>query len=217
MRERVLVAGLGRFGLGVARKMLDLGHEVCGVDRDPALVAEAQDELTLTLVADLTDPEAVREVVGAAHYNLAVVAIGTDLESSLQAALHLREAGVPKIVAKALSPTHGKLLTAIGVNRVVYPEQEAGERLALELGMRGVIRALPMTAGLEVAEAIAPDSLVGKTLSELAIRQRYGVTVLIIQRGDQVIAPPGADTEIRAGDTLMLLGRPRDLQRLLKR
>jgi trk system potassium uptake protein TrkA len=215
--DRILVAGLGRFGQAVARKMMELGHEVCGVDIDAHLVAQLQHELTMALVADLTDQEAVQEIVGAQNYDLAVVAIGTGLEASMRTALYLREAGVPKIVAKATSPTHGRLLEAIKVDRVVYPEREAGEQLALELGRKRVIRSLKLAAGLEVVEAEPPASLVGKTLSVLALRPRYGVTVLTIERGEDCLTNVGPDTEIRAGDKLMLLGQSKDLARLLER
>lgn len=217
MAKSVLVVGLGRFGMAVARKMKELGHEVCGVDRDENIVNRAQGDLDLALVADVSDQAVVHEIIGAANYDLAIVAIGSDIDSSLLASLYLKEAGVPRIVAKATTPSQGKLLEAIRVDRVVYPEREAGEQLALELGRRHVHRSILVDAELEV-EVIEPlADWVGHTLAELRLRNRYDVTVLAVKRGGKMIAPAGPDTFIQRDDTLMVIGKPKDLERMLDR
>ncbi|HYG59744.1 MAG TPA: TrkA family potassium uptake protein [Symbiobacteriaceae bacterium] len=215
MAERILVAGLGVFGRAVAAKLTELGHSVCGVDQDQELVDRAQDDITVVLRANLADEDAVREIVGAKHYDAAVLAIGNDLESSLQAALHLREAGIPQIVARAVNATHEKLLKAVGVDRVIYPEKEAGEQLALQIGRKRVLRTIPLAGKAEIVEATAPERVAGKTLAELSLRGRYGITVVTIERGNRVIAPVGPETGIEVGDKLMLLGLPKDIQDFL--
>lgn len=211
----VLVVGLGRFGTAVAEAMMALGHEVCGVDTERPLVDKLKDRLTLCLQADLSDPDAVAQVVGHGNFDVAVVAIGTDLESSLLVSLNLRKAGIPRVISKAIDATHGELLQAIGVHRVVYPEREAGERLAMEIGIRGLTQVVPLGHGLELVEVQAPSAFHGKSLKELDLRARHGVTVAAIRRGTETIQYPGPDARIGSGDVLMMLGRPEHLQNLL--
>lgn len=211
----VLVVGLGRFGTAVAETMMQLGHEVCGVDVDRNLVERMKDRITLCLQADMSDPDVVARVVGKGNFDVAVVAIGTHLESSLLVSLNLRKAGIPKVISKALGATHAELLAAVGVHRVVYPEREAGERLAMEIGIRGLTHVVPLGRDLELAEVQAPAPFHGKSLAELNLRARFGVTVVAIRRGVDLVQYPGPDDRIWSGDELMVLGKPPDLAKLL--
>lgn len=198
-----LVIGLGRFGGALAGTLAELGYEVLGVDADERLVQHFADVLTHVVQCDATDLDAMRQI-GAAEFDSAVVAIG-DIEASVLSTSVLLDLGVRRIVAKAVTAAHGKILGRVGAHRVVFPERDMGVRVAHTLSGR-TIDYIQLDPGFALVEVEAPRAIVGKTLAEAEVRRRYGITVVCFkpQGGTFTYATP--DTVVKDGDVLVVAG-----------
>jgi len=135
-----------------------------------------------------------------------VVSIGVNVEASILVTVLLMNRGVKEVVAKAINPLHGEVLKRLGVSRVVYPEMEMAVKLARSLLITGVLEEIPFAPGYSIFEIKAPASLVGRSLRELDLRRRYGVNVLVIKRGEELVVNPSADERISESDVLLVLG-----------
>lgn len=200
--EQFLVIGLGRFGGALAETLAELGRDVLGVDLDEKLVQRYADQLTHVVQCDTTDPEAMAQI-GAAEFRTAVVAIGTDMEASILTTALLSDLGVPRIVAKAITAAHGKILERVGAHRVIFPERDMGIRVGHTLTGRA-LDYFQLDPGFALVEATAPREIVGKTLAEAEVRRRYGITVVCIKPvgGSFTYATP--DTVVQGGDVLVV-------------
>ena len=204
--DNVVVVGLGRFGGQVAASLVNLGHEVLGIDSDAHIVQDWSDRLTQVVEADATDTEALRQL-GVQDFARAVVGIGTNLEASVLTVLTLAEVGVPEIWAKAISVKHGKILSSVGARHVVYPEAEMGERVAHLITGR-MLDYIEFDDGFAIAKVRAPQEAVGRTLADIGLRSKWGVTVVGVKLPGQdftyarpeTVVPPGC-LLIVAGDT----------------
>jgi trk system potassium uptake protein TrkA len=205
--DPVLVIGLGRFGSELATQLVELGHEVLGVDADPTLVQRHSRVLTQTVEADATDP-LVLEQLGAADFPCAVVGIGTGIEASVLTVTALSDLGIPNIWAKAISEPHARILERVGAHHVVSPESEMGRRVA-HLVTGRIIEYLELDPGFALVETTTPAELVGKTLTEVSLRSRYGLTVVCIKPAGGSFTYATADTRLGAGDTLLVAGETR--------
>jgi trk system potassium uptake protein TrkA len=199
-----LVIGLGRFGGGLAETLVDLGHDVLGVDRDSKLVQGYAGRLTHVVEADSTDAEAMRQL-GAPEFSTAVVAIGTDMEASILSTAVLTDLAVPRIVAKAITAQHGEILRRVGAHRVIFPERDMGVRVGHSLA-GAMIDYFELDPGFALVETRAPKELVGKSLAEAEVRRRFGITVVCIkpEGGSFTYATP--DTVVQNGDLLVVAG-----------
>lgn len=202
-----IVIGLGRFGGGLAGTLVELGHDVLGVDSDPKLVQAFANRLTHVVEADSTDIDALRQV-GAGDFGTAVVAIGTDVEASILTTAVLVDLNVARIVAKAVTEPHGKILERVGAHRVVFPERDMGVRVGHSLA-GAMIDYFQLDPGFALVETEAPRELLGKTLAQAEVRRRYGITVVCIkpQGGSFTYATP--DTVVQEGDVLVVAGETR--------
>lgn len=210
-RRQFAVIGLGRFGSAMATTLAELGHDVIGVDGDAERVRALADTITQAVELDATDERALRSV-GIQDVDVAVVSIGENIESSLLVVMQLRELGVKTIVAKAVTPLHGKILEKLGVSRVIFPEREMAVRIAHGLVMPNVIDYIELSRDFSIVELPAPEMFVGRTLKQLELRPKYGLTLIAIKRRSSPTGPvvtniaPAADDVIRTGDVLSLLG-----------
>jgi trk system potassium uptake protein len=205
--DPVLVIGLGRFGSALATQLVELGHEVLGVDADPTLVQRHSRVLTQTVEADTTDP-LVLEQLGAADFPCAVVGIGTGIEASVLTVAALSDLGIANIWAKAISEPHARILERVGAHHVVSPESEMGRRVA-HLVTGRIIEYLELDPGFALVETTTPAELVGRTLTEVSLRSRYGLTVVCIKPAGGSFTYATADTRLGAGDTLLVAGETR--------
>jgi trk system potassium uptake protein TrkA len=204
------VIGLGRFGYHVARTLAQGGAEVIACDVDEEKVREVSEYVSLAYVLDATDAKALKES-GIANVDTAVVSIGENIEASILIVVQLKELGVKEIVAKAVNLLHGKVLEKLGVDRVVYPEKEMAIRVAHSLLVGEFIEEIPIGEKHSLFELKAFDFMLGKTLRELDIRRRFGVSVLAIKRGENLIVNPMGDEKILPGDILVVLGTTEQL------
>jgi len=206
----VIVIGLGRFGTSMARTLETLGSEVLGVDARPDRVADLRDELTHVAEADTTDVRAL-EQLGAADFDRAVVAIGGAMESSILTTAALVDLGIGDIWAKAMTEQHARILELVGAHHVVFPEAQMGERVAHLVAGR-MLDFLPLDAGFALVEATAPESMTGRTLGEIGVRAKYGVTVVCVKPvgGRFTYATP--DTVLGPGDLIVVAGETDDAE-----
>ncbi|HYF79758.1 MAG TPA: TrkA family potassium uptake protein [Symbiobacteriaceae bacterium] len=213
MRKRYAVIGLGRFGASVAKTLTEMGQYVLAVDTDQDLVDSLSSRIQRVVRADTTDPAALR-ALRIAEYDTVVVAIGDDVEASVITCLNCKDAGVRSIVAKAQDDAHGRVLERLGVDRVVYPQRDMGARVAHNISAGGLIDFVRLSDQYGMAELEAPEVLVGQTLGESDMRNRYGLNVMAIKRGNRVTVSPGADERVAAGDILVVIGEAGGISRL---
>lgn len=202
--QQFLVIGLGRFGGAVATTLVELGHEVLGVDVNAKLVQAHRDDLTHVVEADTTELETMRQL-GAAEFGTAIVAIGTEVEASILTTAVLADLGVPRIVAKAVSEPHGRILERVGAHRVVFPERDTGVRVGHSL-TGSILDYIQLDPGFALVETIAPKALVGKTLADAQVRQRYGITVVCIKPTGGTFTYATPETVVQEGDILVVAG-----------
>lgn len=202
--DSVVVVGLGRFGGAVAQSLMDLGHDVMGIDSDAEPVQRWADRLTHTVQADATDVTVMRQL-GAADFAHAIVGIGTDLSASLMTLMALTELGIGDIWLKALTPAHGQIAQRIGAHHVVYPEADMGARVAHLISGR-MMDYIEFDDGFAIAKIHAPPATHGRALSESGVRERYGVTVVGVKRAHEDFQHATPETRILAGDLLIVSG-----------
>ncbi len=213
----VVIIGAGNFGSNLAHSLFELGHDISVVDRNPAAIARVQDLSREALVGDVTN-RTVLEEASAASADAVVVSLGDHLGSSILVTLHLKEMEAGRIVAKAISPEHEKILERIGAHQVIFPERDAAHRLALALGHPNLLEYLPLSDEFSVAELQPPESMVGKSLLDLGLRSTYKVNVIAVKEQNSkhinlVLDPAYV---VRASDHLVVAGRHEDLDRLRK-
>lgn len=209
--DSVVVIGLGRFGGAVAQSLMDLGHDVMGIDSAAEPVQRWADRLTHAVQADATDVAAMRQL-GVADFSHAIVGIGSDLSASLTALIALTELQIQDIWVKALTPAHGQIAQRIGAHHVVYPEADMGARVAHLISGR-MMDYIEFDDGFAIAKIHAPPSTHGLMLSESGVRDRHGVTVVGVKRlhEDFQHATPG--TRVLPGDLLIVSGPTRQVER----
>ena len=212
-REQVLVIGLGRFGSAVALELERLGHEVLAIDRSEELVNDIAHDVTHALQLDAADEDALRSA-GAADFATAIVAISSDAQPSIFATMVLKRLGVRTVIAKAGSLLHGEILARVGADRVVFPERETGLRLAHSFNVPNVLDYLDIAPNFGIEKIRPPESFIGKSLGELALNTRLGLTPIALRRGQQVFVNPSRDERIADGDELILIGRDDKLEQL---
>lgn len=212
---QVAVIGLGRFGFHVAKQLHLAGHEVLAIDISPENVEDIADFSSRAVVLDGREKERL-EALGIRDFDVVVVSLGERIDASALVALHLKEIGVRRLITKAGSEDHRKLLELIGVDEVVFPEREAAERLARRLGSPNLLDYINLGEDHSIHEVAPPESFVGRTLAELSLRKRFGVQVLAIREAltQEVRVNPDSDFRIKESDALLVLGRNQDLARL---
>ncbi|MFP5347976.1 MAG: potassium channel family protein [Actinomycetes bacterium] len=202
--DAVLVLGLGRFGAAIAEGLSRLGHEVLAVEHDDALVQEWSGRLTHVVEADATNMDALKQL-GCQDFPIAVVGIGTSIEASVLATANLVDLGTAQIWAKAITPSHGRILERIGAHHVVYPEADAGERVA-HLVSGKLLDYIEFDDGFAIVKMRAPKETQGFTLGESKIRQKYGVTVVGVKSPGQDFTYAVPDTRVTSHDLLIVSG-----------
>jgi trk system potassium uptake protein len=210
--ERIAVIGLGRFGSSVARTLHELGYEVTAIDMHEKQVADAADFVSLAAQGDGTDEELLRSL-HVERSDVAIVAQGENLEASVLTTLILKRLSVPWVVAKARTELHGELLRRIGADQVVYPEREAGIRLAHSMAVRHISDYISLTQSSGVARVTAPEHFIARSLDELGATQFKGLNVLLIKRGTQLHVVPHYGERIQRGDELLVVGPDYEITR----
>ncbi|MGB3862071.1 MAG: TrkA family potassium uptake protein [Candidatus Aminicenantaceae bacterium] len=212
---KVAVIGLGSFGSYVAKTLYEMGHEVVAIDEDKARVADLKDLATHAIHMDAANKENL-QAVGIMDMDIVVMSMGPAMESSILTTLFLSEMGVERIVAKALTEDHAKILDAVGATEVIYPEKDMAIKTALRLSNPNILEYLPLISGLRVQEIAAPEKFIGKSLKELDLRNKYDIHVMAIKEiiPEKTTFIPKADFVIKDSDILIILGEEEHLKKL---
>lgn len=208
-----VVIGLGRFGTSVATTLVEHGRNVLAIDSDKDRVQHLSTILPHVVALDATNVDALRQA-GVENFDTGLVCIGTDFESNLLAAVLLQQLGVKRVIAKARTRTQRDILLRVGTDEVILPEHEAGIRLGRKLSAGHLVDYLEVSNDVGVVEILAPPSLWGRSLSESSLRQRHGLTIMAVRRGEELIVSPSASFRIQERDLLVALGRIEDAERL---
>jgi trk system potassium uptake protein TrkA len=210
-----IVIGLGRFGAELATKLYECGEEVLAVDTNESIVDKIADHVTRAVTADARDLD-VLEKLGAENFDRAVVAVGSDLAASALITMNLKTLNVPFIMCKAHDDTYREILEKLGADRVVLPEREVADKLALGLTHAGVMEYIELSEEFGIVEMEPIDEWIGKSIKDLELRTRYGANVIALRDKDEIQIPPDITTPITADHIMVMLGSYEMLEKLKK-
>ncbi|MCU0821060.1 MAG: TrkA family potassium uptake protein [Spirochaetes bacterium] len=223
--KKFIAIGLGNFGFSLAKRLEENGCEVLGIDTSRELVDKVKDYISHAVIGDASNKEVLQSLM-LKDFDGAIVSIGQDMASSILVSLYLKEIGVKKIIVRAISGDHGKILINIGVDEVIYPETAEALRLANRLSMKNAIDYLPLGEDYSIAEVIPSENFIGKTLKELNITTRFNCQVIALKLikpapGDKsgkeissIKIPPRADDIITKSTVMILIGRDSDIEKI---
>jgi len=222
------IIGLGTFGTQLVRQLGREGHEIVAVDNDPVHINHLKDEIEYLIQADCTDIDAFHEIPVDAC-DAVIVAIGEDFEASLTIASNVQQLGAKRIICRIINPLHGRLLKLLKIDELMIPEAMAASWLARSLKTPDFLNSVELGGGYEVVQVKTPEAMVGQTLQESAIRDRYQINLITIAKGrdtissastqhpiQKVLGVPAPDRRFEADDILVLFGRTQDILRMMR-
>ena len=216
------VIGLGEFGLSVAKALSGKGQQVLAIDTNEELVREASDFVTEAVQVDSTDDKSLK-AVGITNVDVAIVAIGTNLEASVLTALILKQLGIRHIVARAVTDEHGKVLQKVGATKVVFLERDMGIRLANSLMSPSVLEHIELSPEFGILETAPPKEFIGKTIRNLGVRAKYEVNIIAVRGKEpspegsyELNVSPKADYVVKEGDVFVIIGTNENLEKFKK-
>ena len=213
MKKTYAVFGLGRYGTAVARELASNGVEVIAVDSDERNVNAATDELPICKCADITDPEVIRQL-GISNVDVVIVAMASNLEASVMAVTLCKEAGVPMVIAKCANEMQQKILLRVGADKVVFPENESGVRLAKNLLSSGFVDMVSLAKNVSMIELDVKPEWVGKNLIELNLRKKYSINVVAVRQGEMVSVDIDPHAALEETDKLIVIANTEKLAKL---
>ncbi len=213
--KSVLLIGLGRFGRHMAEKLLEEGNEVLGVDICEERVNDAMDMLTNAQIGDATN-ELFVESLGVRNFDLCVVAIGDNFQNSLETTALLKDYGAPFVLSRANRDVHAKFLLRNGADRIVYPEKEMAQRMAVKYGNDNIFDCIELTDEYSIYEIPVPEYWVGKSILEKDVRKKYGISILATKRLETLYPLPGAEHVFAEDENLIILGHFKDVRAVIK-
>jgi len=213
--ESNVVIGLGRFGLEMATKLYACGEDVLAIDTDESLIDKFADRVTRAVAADARDLDVLKKL-GVENMDRAIVAMGSDLGASALITMNLKSLGVPYIICKAHDDTYREILEKLGADRVIIPEREMADKLALGLTSAGIMEYIELSDEYGIVELDPPESWDGKSIRQLDLRSRYGINVIAMRQQDALIIPPDINLPIDETTLLVLLGNYQTINQLKK-
>lgn len=212
--KSVLLIGLGRFGRHMAQKLRDLHHEVLAVDKSEQRVNDALGFVTNAQIGDSTSESFIASL-GVRNFDLCVVAIGDDFQSSLETTALLKEHGAPFVLARATRDVHAKFLLRNGADDVIYPEKQMAFWAAVRYSADHIFDYVQLTPDYSIYETAVPAAWAGKTIEQMSVRQKYRINILGTKRQGVLDPLPGPGHTFSAEETLLVLGENRDMQKFL--
>ncbi|MCD8096190.1 MAG: TrkA family potassium uptake protein [Ruminococcus sp.] len=215
MARSFLVVGLGRFGKHMAKSLTRQGNEVMGIDISEDRVNSALKYVTDAQIGDASDPQFIEEL-GVNNYDVCIVAIGDNFQSSLEATCLIKEMGAKFVFARANRDIHKKFLLNNGADEVIYTERDVAERFAMKFGSEGIKDYFKLSDEYAIYEISVPESWVGKTIKEKNVRQKFGINILTIKYDDIFDALPSPDHVFTATEVLLVLGTKESIRKIRK-
>ncbi|HSV95306.1 MAG TPA: TrkA family potassium uptake protein [Spirochaetota bacterium] len=224
--KKFIIIGLGNFGFNIALTLVENNCEVLGMDSNRDAVQHARDFISHAIIGDASNKE-VLESLALRDFDGAIISIGHDMGASILISLYIKEIGIPRIIVRAISEDHGKILRMIGVTDVIFPEKDMAVRVANKLALKNAMDYLPLTDDYGIIEVTPPKSFVGKTLKELQISTRYGCQIIglkypppegaspgIEDKNHKIKIAPTAHDTISADVIMIVIGKHADIDRL---
>lgn len=208
-----VVFGLGKFGKSVAQTLAENGCDVLAIDKNEEVIQDISDIVTHAVQADVTDAEALH-ALGIRNFEVAVIAISNDMQSSIMSTILAKEMGVNYVLAKAQSDIHKRVLEKVGADKVIFPEREIGIRIANNLISENFVDYIELSDDYSIVEVAVLDEWIGKTLKDLNMRATYGINVMAIRKGDSISITPGPDSVLEEGDILVVIGSNNNLKKI---
>ncbi|WP_411843942.1 potassium channel family protein [Salinicoccus sp. HZC-1] len=215
MDKEFAIIGLGRFGGSIVKELRELEMDVLAIDVDEDRVNEFADIATQSVIGNTTD-ETVLKNLGLRNFDNVIVAIGDNIQSSILTTLLLKDLGVKKVTVKAQSDYHARVLDKIGADVVVHPERDMGRRIAHRLVSSSVLDYLELSDEHSIVEVYATEKLANQSLLDLDIRAEFGVSIIAIKRGSDIIVSPDPTVNIKESDVLIVIGYDEDLNKFEK-
>ncbi len=213
--KTILVIGMGRFGKNATKKLLELGHEVMAVDMLKERVTDSLEIASNAIIGDATS-RAFLETLGIRDYDLCIVTIGDDFQSSLETTSLLKEMGARKVISRASNDVQKKFLLRNGADYVVYPEEQVAHWVAIRYSSDSIFDYLSLEDGYSIVEIDVPIKWTGRTIGELDVRNKHKINILAIKRNDKMIMDVTTNTELSGMDRALVLGKYEDIQKCLK-
>ncbi len=213
--KSILLIGLGRFGKHIAMKLRELNHEVMAVDHKEELVQEILPYATNAQIGDSTNEEFLRSL-GVDNYDVCIVAIGDDFQSSLETTSLLKELGARMVISRAATDVQEKFLLRNGADEVVYPEKQLAKWTAIRCSADHILDYIEIDSDHAIFEVPIPKGWLGKTVGQLDIRKRFNINILAIKTGSKLDSFITPDMRLCEGRTLMVMGKYRDLQKCFR-
>lgn len=211
--KQFVVFGLGRFGRSVAVTLAEAGYEVMAVDQCEERVQDIAPFVTQAAQADATEMDTLKKL-GIRNFDVGIVAMATDIQSSIMIALLLKELGIPYVVAKANTDSHKKVLEKIGVDRIISPEADMGKRLANNLVAGNIIDYIELSRDFSIMEIAILPEWYDHTIAELNIRAKYGINIIAVERKGEIVVSPGPDYVLKKDDLTVIVGNNKSIQEL---
>ena len=213
MKKTYAVFGLGRYGIAVARELVANGMDVIAVDSDEKIVNMAADELPICKCADITDPDVISQL-GIGNVDVVIIAMANNLESSVMAVTLCKEIGVKTVIVKCANEMHQKILSRVGADEVVFPENESGIRLARNLLSSGFVDMVSLAKNVSMIELDVKADWAGKNLIELNLRKKYSINVVALRKGDMVSVDIDPHAPLSSSDKLIVIAHTQKLAKL---
>ncbi len=207
------VIGLGQFGMTLALTLAEANCDVLVIDDTEENIQDIAEKVTYAVKADVREPGALK-ALGVQNVDVVVVAVAENMEASITATMQAKELGVPFVMAKAMNSLHGRILSKIGADRVIYPEQSMGIRVAKNLLSSGFVDLFELSSDFSMAEFLIPEEWVGKRLADLKIREKYNINLIGMKYGDEVNINLKPDVVFQPGCTVIAIGKNKDLNRV---
>lgn len=219
MRKRkskeFMIIGLGNFGKNLVSTLFDSDVNLLVIDKDPNKLDDIEGMAAQAVCADASKKEVLSQFE-ISSFDGAIVTMGHEMESSVRIIMHLKEMGMPFIMAKATSEFEGRIFTKLGADKVIFPDREVGIRLGKEIAMGNYYDALDLSDKYSVTDLVVPKEWINTSIMQLNLRKNYGLNVLGIRRQDNLIINPDPNTVLLDEDTLVVLGSNKDIQTVRK-
>lgn len=217
---KTIVIGLGNFGYNLAATLIQNNCEVLGIDSNPETIDSVKDEISFAICGNAANKE-VLESLNIQDFDNGIICVGQDMASSILIALYLKELGIPRIIVRAISEDHGKVLSQLGVTDVVFPEKDTAIKIANKISFKNAMDFLPISDEYGIVEVAAPKSFTGKSLAELKITSKFNCQIIGIKyevvnakEDEEIKIAPSAKDIISENSTMIVLGKSIDIENL---
>ena len=210
--KSVLLIGLGRFGRHMAQKLNELNHEVMAIDKTEDRVDAVLPFVTNAQIGDSTNEEFLKSL-GVNNYDFCIVAIGNDFQSSLETTSLLKELGAKVVISRASRDTHAKFLLRNGADQIIYPEKQVASWAAIRYSADHILDFIEIDERFAIFEVTTPEEWIGKTIGQIDIRKKFGINIMAIKQDGKLCLTIHPDTVLNEGETMLVLGEYKDIQK----